>query len=105
MPEKQRIAKLLEKYEADEDEKETKSEEAGEKPISKKERKESLEEKETTKAEEGLGGKGGAEKTLKEERIKIDLKDRRILYELDLNARQSNSEIAKKVKLVKYHKL
>ncbi len=101
MPEKQRIAKLLEKYEADEDEKETESKEAGEKPTSKKVGKEKLEEKETIKAEERLGGKGRAEKTLKEENIKLDLKDRRILYELDLNARQSSSEIAKKVKLSK----
>jgi DNA-binding Lrp family transcriptional regulator len=31
--------------------------------------------------------------------IKIDLKDRKILYELDLNCRQSNSQIGKKVGL------
>ncbi len=31
--------------------------------------------------------------------IDLDLKDKKILYELDLNARQSDSEIAKKVKL------
>lgn len=31
--------------------------------------------------------------------IKLDLKDRRILYELDQNSRQPNSQIAKKVKL------
>lgn len=31
--------------------------------------------------------------------IKIDIKDRRILYELDLNCRQSNSQIGKKVGL------
>lgn len=31
--------------------------------------------------------------------IVLDLKDRKILYELDINARQSDSEIAKKVKL------
>jgi len=30
---------------------------------------------------------------------KLDLKDKKILYELDLNARQSDSEIAKKVRL------
>ena len=35
------------------------------------------------------------------EEIKLDLKDRKIIYELDLNARQSNSEIAKKVSLSK----
>ena len=29
----------------------------------------------------------------------LDLKDRKILYELDFNARQTDSEIAKKVKL------
>ena len=29
--------------------------------------------------------------------MKLDLKDRKILYELDLNARQSDKEIAKKV--------
>ncbi len=33
--------------------------------------------------------------------VKLDLKDRKILYELDRNARQSNSEIAKKVRLNK----
>ena len=33
--------------------------------------------------------------------MKLDLKDRKILYELDSNARQSNSEIAKKVGLNK----
>lgn len=33
--------------------------------------------------------------------IKLDLKDRKILYELDRNARQSNSQIAKKVRLNK----
>lgn len=32
---------------------------------------------------------------------KLDLKDRKILYQLDLNSRQSNSEIAKKVGLSK----
>lgn len=32
---------------------------------------------------------------------KLDLKDRRILYQLDINARQSNAEIAKKVGLSK----
>jgi DNA-binding Lrp family transcriptional regulator len=32
---------------------------------------------------------------------KLDLKDKRILYELDVNSRQSNSEIAKKVGLSK----
>ena len=31
--------------------------------------------------------------------IKIDAKDRRILYELDKNCRQSNSQIGKKVGL------
>ena len=30
---------------------------------------------------------------------KLDLKDRKILYELDLNCRQSNSQIGKKVGL------
>lgn len=34
-------------------------------------------------------------------RIKLDLKDKKILYELDANARQSNNEIAKKVGLNK----
>ncbi|UCD21143.1 MAG: Lrp/AsnC family transcriptional regulator [archaeon] len=34
-------------------------------------------------------------------KIKLDLKDRKILYELDINARQTISEIAKKVKLNK----
>ena len=33
--------------------------------------------------------------------IKLDLKDRKVLYELDRNSRQSNSEIAKKVRLNK----
>jgi Lrp/AsnC family transcriptional regulator, leucine-responsive regulatory protein len=33
--------------------------------------------------------------------IKLDLKDRKIIYQLDLNARQSNAEIAKKVRLSK----
>ena len=33
--------------------------------------------------------------------IKLDLKDRKILYQLDINARQPNSEIAKKVGLSK----
>ena len=33
--------------------------------------------------------------------IKLDLKDRKILYELELNARQSNSELAKKIQLKK----
>lgn len=33
--------------------------------------------------------------------IKLDIKDRKILYELDLNARQSNSELAKKIQLKK----
>ena len=33
--------------------------------------------------------------------MKLDLKDRKILYELDSNARQSNSGIAKKVGLNK----
>src|SRR5512136_1676871 len=32
---------------------------------------------------------------------KIDLKDRKILYELDLNCRQSNTQIGKKVGLKK----
>ena len=31
----------------------------------------------------------------------LDLKDRKILYQLDLNARQSNAEIAKKTRLSK----
>lgn len=35
------------------------------------------------------------------ETIELDLKDRKILYELDCNARQSNSQIAKKVGLSK----
>ena len=30
---------------------------------------------------------------------KLDLKDRKILYELDLNCRQSNAQIGKKVGL------
>src|SRR4030042_3091717 len=34
-------------------------------------------------------------------KIKLDLKDRKILYELDINARQTYSQIAKKVKLSK----
>ena len=33
--------------------------------------------------------------------LKIDLKDRKILYELDLNSRQSNSTLGKKVGLSK----
>ena len=33
--------------------------------------------------------------------VKLDLKDRKILYELDKDARQSNSEIGKKIKLNK----
>ena len=33
--------------------------------------------------------------------LKLDLKDRRIIYELDINSRQSNSKIAKKVGLSK----
>ncbi|MBI2499043.1 Lrp/AsnC family transcriptional regulator [Candidatus Woesearchaeota archaeon] len=33
--------------------------------------------------------------------INLDLKDKKILYQLDLNSRQSNSEIAKKVQLSK----
>ncbi len=33
--------------------------------------------------------------------IKLDLKDRKVLYNLDANARQSNAEIAKKVRLSK----
>jgi DNA-binding Lrp family transcriptional regulator len=33
--------------------------------------------------------------------IKLDLKDKKIIYYLDLNARQTNSEIAKKVQLSK----
>ncbi|MBS3175283.1 Lrp/AsnC family transcriptional regulator [Candidatus Woesearchaeota archaeon] len=33
--------------------------------------------------------------------IKLDIKDRKILYQLDINSRQSNSEIAKKVGLSK----
>jgi len=33
--------------------------------------------------------------------LKLDLKDRKILYQLDINSRQSNSEIAKKVGLSK----
>jgi Lrp/AsnC family transcriptional regulator, leucine-responsive regulatory protein len=37
----------------------------------------------------------------KEREIKLDLKDRKILHELDKNARQSNSEIARKVRLNK----
>ena len=32
---------------------------------------------------------------------KLDLKDRKILYELDLNCRQSNTQIGKKVGLKK----
>lgn len=35
------------------------------------------------------------------ESIKLDLKDRKILYELDKNARQTNSEIGKKIRLNK----
>ena len=35
------------------------------------------------------------------ERIKLDLKDRKILYQLEINARQPNSELAKKVGLSK----
>lgn len=35
------------------------------------------------------------------DKVKLDLKDRKILLELDFNARQSNSEIAKKVGLSK----
>ena len=31
--------------------------------------------------------------------VKIDLKDKKILYELDRNSRQSNNQIAKKVGL------
>lgn len=33
--------------------------------------------------------------------LKLDLKDRKILYQLDVNSRQSNAEIAKKVRLSK----
>jgi len=33
--------------------------------------------------------------------VKLDLKDRKILYQLDLNARQSSGQIAKKVGLSK----
>lgn len=33
--------------------------------------------------------------------LKLDLKDRKILYQLDINARQSNAEISKKVMLSK----
>ena len=33
--------------------------------------------------------------------IKLDLKDKKILEQLDLNSRQSNSQIAKKVGLSK----
>jgi len=33
--------------------------------------------------------------------VKLDVKDRKIIYELDINSRQSNSEIAKKVGLSK----
>jgi len=33
--------------------------------------------------------------------VKLDLKDRKILYQLDLNPRQSNAEIGKKVRLSK----
>lgn len=36
-----------------------------------------------------------------DKKIKLDLKDRKILYQLDLNSRQPNSEIAKKVGLSK----
>ena len=35
------------------------------------------------------------------EEVKLDLKDRKILFELDKNSRQSNSEIAKRVGLNK----
>lgn len=35
------------------------------------------------------------------EKIKLDLKDRKILYQLDVNSRQSNSKISKKVGLSK----
>jgi DNA-binding Lrp family transcriptional regulator len=38
---------------------------------------------------------------MKENNAKLDLKDRKILYQLDLNARQSNTKIAKKVGLSK----
>src|SRR3989338_4618506 len=37
----------------------------------------------------------------KSETIKLDLKDRKLLYELDKNCRQSNSEIGKKIRLNK----
>jgi len=37
----------------------------------------------------------------KNEKVKLDLKDRKILYQLDVNSRQSNAEIAKKVGLSK----
>lgn len=39
--------------------------------------------------------------TIKEKFAKLDVKDRKILYELDVNARKSASEIGKKVKLSK----
>ena len=38
---------------------------------------------------------------MKEKKIKLDLKDKKILYQLDLNSRQSNLKIAKKVGLSK----
>lgn len=100
MPEKQRIASLLEKYEEDKKANgdETEVEETKKKSISKKGEKESLEKKETAKSEERIEVK---EKTSEEQKIKLDLKDRKILYELDLNARQSSSDIAKKVQLSK----
>lgn len=38
---------------------------------------------------------------LEDQKIKIDLRDKEILYQLDLNARQSNSQMAKKLRLNK----
>ena len=41
------------------------------------------------------------DKVLYMEGIKLDLKDKKLLYELDMHARQPNSQLAKKVGLSK----
>jgi DNA-binding Lrp family transcriptional regulator len=85
MKSKENIKKLLDKYEANEGDIDADNH---------KEEPEIQESKQELKLFES--------KTDKEEKvIRLDLKDRRLLYELDKNCRQSNSEIGKKIRLNK----
>jgi hypothetical protein len=90
MKEKDKISKLLDKYESEEDTGD--SVEDKDNGSFKKEAKPARSKKENEGPKAGIEDRGI---------VKLDLKDRKLLRELDRNCRQSNSEIGKKIRLNK----